>query len=76
VTGLLLDSHVLLWAMRQPERLSLRARQLMLSEHSSVLHFSYVSLWETAGKNSIGKLVLPDDWAQQIQPRNLSWFLG
>ena len=46
---LLLDTHVLLWAAYEPERLSDKAQRL-LSDPSSSLHFSVASLWEVAIK--------------------------
>jgi PIN domain nuclease of toxin-antitoxin system len=70
--GLLLDSHVLLWSLAQPERLSRRARELIVSEQS-LLHFSVASLWEIAVKLSSGKLDLPKDWLDQMQSRMSDW---
>jgi PIN domain nuclease of toxin-antitoxin system len=72
VTGLLLDSHVLLWSLAQPERLSPRARELIVGEQST-LHFSVASLWEIAVKLSIGKLELPNDWLDQMLSRMSDW---
>lgn len=72
MTAFLLDSHVMLWALAQPERLSDRARELIQSEQST-LHFSVASLWEIALKLSIGKLELPADWFEQLQARLSGW---
>ena len=46
---LLLDTHVLLWAAVQPERLSAKARGLLSDEQSQLL-FSPTRLWEIAVK--------------------------
>jgi PIN domain nuclease of toxin-antitoxin system len=51
---LLLDTHLLLWAADQPERLS-RAARTLLNDSQNTLVFSAVSLWEIATKQSIGR---------------------
>ena len=51
---LLLDTHVLLWAAYEPERLSDKAQRL-LSDPSSSLYFSVASLWEVAIKSALGR---------------------
>jgi len=47
---LLLDTHILLWAKAQPERLPSAARGL-LTDADNDLVFSVVSLWEVAIKS-------------------------
>ena len=51
---LLLDTHVLLWAAGEPNRLSRDARNLLLDE-ANRLHFSSASLWEVAIKSGLGR---------------------
>jgi len=51
---LLLDTHILLWAAVEPERLSETARSL-LEDNNNELMFSAVSLWEIAIKTSRGR---------------------
>lgn len=51
----LMDTHVFLWWMAKPERLSMRIREL-LTTTPEVVAFSSVSAWEIAIKTSIGKL--------------------
>jgi PIN domain nuclease of toxin-antitoxin system len=51
---LLLDTHVLLWAAGQPERLPPAVREL-LEEPDNELVFSVASLWEIAIKQSLGR---------------------
>ncbi len=46
---LLLDTHILLWAVTEPDRLSARARAAILDE-ANELWASHVSLWELAIK--------------------------
>lgn len=48
----LLDTHLLLWAGQEPERLSSAARTLMGDEANTLL-FSAASLWEVAIKASL-----------------------
>lgn len=49
---LLLDTHVVLWAAAQPERLKPRARRL-LADPQNVLLFSAANLWEVAIKRGL-----------------------
>ena len=51
---LLLDTHLLLWAAGQPERLSKQARRLIESEENE-LFFSSGSLWEIVIKRGLGR---------------------
>lgn len=51
---LLLDTHVLLWAAGQPERLSTKTRRL-LNDATNMLFFSAVSLWEVVIKRDLGR---------------------
>ena len=51
---LLLDTHLLLWAAGEPERLSSAARQL-LDDPAHALIFSAASLWEIAIKHRLGR---------------------
>jgi PIN domain nuclease of toxin-antitoxin system len=52
--NLLLDTHLLLWAASEPERLSKKARQLLLDAENQ-LHFSSASVWEIAIKRALGR---------------------
>ena len=51
---LLLDTHVLLWAAGQPERLSTSARA-MLQDPQNQLVFSSANLWEVVIKRVLGR---------------------
>lgn len=55
MTGLLLDTHVLLWASAQPERLGPRATAVLLDD-SNEIRVSAVSAAEIAIKRSLGKI--------------------
>ena len=51
---LLLDTHILLWAANDPQRLSETTRTLLL-EPANTLYFSAVSLWEIVIKRGLGR---------------------
>ena len=61
---LLLDTHLLLWAVGMPDRLSTEARSL-LQDPDNQLAFSVASLWEIAIKRGLGR----SDF--QVDPRLL-----
>ena len=50
----LLDTHVLLWAAGQPERLS-ESVHAALQDRQNQLYFSSVSIWEIVIKRSFGR---------------------
>jgi PIN domain nuclease of toxin-antitoxin system len=52
---LLLDTHLLLWAAGEPERLPAEVRAL-IEEMGNELLFSAASLWEVAIKRGLGRL--------------------
>jgi PIN domain nuclease of toxin-antitoxin system len=51
---LLLDTHVLLWAAAEPDRLSHETRAL-LCDPVNVLQFSAASMWEIVIKSGLGR---------------------
>lgn len=51
---LLLDTHLLLWAAAEPDRISLRARKLIDDPRNELL-FSAANLWEVAIKRGLGR---------------------
>lgn len=61
---LLLDTHVLLWAAGEPERLRPSARAL-IEDPENDPYFSAASLWEVAIKSGLGR----DDFS--VDPRVL-----
>lgn len=61
---LLLDTHLLLWAVGMPDRLSTAARAL-LEDSDNQLFFSAASLWEIAIKRGLGRADF------QVDPRLL-----
>lgn len=62
----LLDTHVLLWALADDERLSETARSVIIDEANDVV-VSVVSAWEVAVKRALGKLKAPSNLRQVIK---------
>ncbi len=62
--NLLVDTHLLLWAAGEPQRLSKRARRL-LEDPGTHLWFSAASLWEITIKHGLGR----NDF--RVDPRQL-----
>ena len=56
----LLDTHVALWALAEPQELSPPAR-MALEDAKNEIFVSVVSAWEIAIKRALGKLEAPDD---------------
>lgn len=50
----LLDTHILLWSVQAPERLSAAARAIILDPSTTIL-FSAVNIWEVAIKHALRK---------------------
>ncbi len=57
---LLLDTHALLWAIVEPDRLSDRAREA-LQDGGNDVFASAVGVWEIEIKRALRKLEAPDD---------------
>ena len=49
---LLLDTHILIWALNDDPRLPQKARELLLKPENSI-YYSVVSIWEVAIKHAI-----------------------
>jgi PIN domain nuclease of toxin-antitoxin system len=62
---LLLDTHVLLWWLSEPERLTQNV-YLAIAEPINAVYVSAASIWEKAIKVSIGKLRLPGQLEQDV----------
>ena len=61
---LLLDTHLLLWAVGDPRRLSSKAQNL-LGDPATELMFSTASIWEVVIKSALGR----DDF--RVNPQQL-----
>ena len=55
---LLLDTHILLWALTDDPRLSIPVRTLLLEPHNDVF-FSAASVWEIAIKRTLRRSEMP-----------------
>lgn len=53
----LLDTHIILWTLMNPEKLSKKVREI-LSNPSNEIAVSSISFWEVSLKYSLGKLDL------------------
>jgi len=62
---LLLDTCTFLWAIAEPEKLSVTAREAFADPANEVF-LSVVSCWEIALKHSLGRLPLPESPARFI----------
>lgn len=62
---LLLDSHVLLWALASPEQLRESTRKAIISPENKVF-VSAATLWELRLKVAKGKLHLPSDFTDVL----------
>lgn len=62
---LLLDTHALLWWLAD-EGLAASAREA-ISDPANEVAVSAASAWEISIKKSLGKLIAPDDLADQVQ---------
>ena len=62
---LLLDTHIWLWSLQDPERLGHRARQ-ELGNPENELWLSPISTWEALVWNAKGRLQLPADLADWV----------
>ena len=70
--GILLDTHVLLWTLYEPQRLAPPARTV-LADPGREVWFSAVSIWEVAIKQSLGR---PDFTASPFDVRNEALRIG
>jgi PIN domain nuclease of toxin-antitoxin system len=59
MSGILLDTHVVLWLLDDSPRLGIQARARITA--SAAAHVSAASTWELAIKAATGKVTLPDD---------------
>ena len=63
---LLLDTHILLWSVFEPSKLSLSFQE-SIAKPENMVSVSIVSLWEIAIKQSLGRLTIPDVFFDKIQ---------
>jgi PIN domain nuclease of toxin-antitoxin system len=61
----MLDTHALLWALFEPDKLGRRTRAILKAPENVVL-VSPLSYWEISLKSGLGKLELPDTDPSEI----------
>jgi PIN domain nuclease of toxin-antitoxin system len=71
VTGLLLDTHVLLWARGEPARIDMSVRE-RITDPAVAVFFSSASIWEIAIKHALGKLRMPANLLDTMAERSFS----
>jgi PIN domain nuclease of toxin-antitoxin system len=71
VTGLLLDTHVLLWARGEPRRIAESVRD-RITDPAVAVFFSSASIWEIAIKHALGKLNMPANLLETMAERGFS----
>ncbi len=63
--NLLLDTHVLIWALENNPTLSSKAKKAIIRAENMVF-VSSASLWEIEIKRSLGKIEVPDNIREEI----------
>ncbi|MXW86271.1 MAG: type II toxin-antitoxin system VapC family toxin [Boseongicola sp. SB0667_bin_21] len=76
---LLLDTHMLLWALNDDPKLTLQARKALRDAQDRIV--SAVSIWEISIKRSIGKLRIEGDPVRYARaagcaPLSVTWSHG
>lgn len=64
--SLLLDTHILIWCLTEPRRLSEETRRVVVDPETRVF-VSAASVWEIAIKQNLGKLDAPADLEHQME---------
>lgn len=65
--NLLLDTHVVIWALAEPDRMSAAARRALGDPENEVV-VSAVTALEIAVKQSLGKITLPGPAESWLEP--------
>jgi len=61
----LIDTHTFLWSIMDPDRLGLKARDI-LQESDNRIFVSVISFWEISLKHALGKISLIDILPEQL----------
>jgi PIN domain nuclease of toxin-antitoxin system len=69
--NVLLDAHILIWALENNPALSENARNA-ITEGSNMVFVSSASIWEISIKQSIGKLKAPDNLLEELLSHRFS----
>ena len=68
----LIDTHILLWSLHEPEKLTLERRQ-QIEDRSNTVYVSSVSIAEIAIKCSLGRLTVDADLLSAVQDGGFEW---
>lgn len=71
MTGLLLDTHVLLWWRGEYRRIGASVLEKIADPESAVF-YSSASIWEMAIKHALGKLRMPADLLETMAERGFA----
>ncbi len=63
--NLLLDTHVLIWALENNPKLSVEAREAII-DGKNLVFVSAASAWEISIKEAMGKIEIPDNLIKEI----------
>ena len=69
--NILLDTHILIWALENNQKLSKKGRNLII-DPDNLIFVSSVSIWEITIKSSLGKLNVPDNLLEEIKLHRFS----
>ena len=69
----LLDTHVLLWWLEEPKKLSKKA-QTIIQNRALSIYVSSVSFWELAIKNSLGRIICQEIFCKFWKVKILLFF--
>lgn len=70
MSGYLLDTHVLLWWLTEPDRLPAQARTV-IADTTNPIYVSAAAIWEMAIKKSIGRLEMPSNLLEVLEQERI-----
>lgn len=70
--NLLIDTHIVVWSLIEPEKISDKAMQLLVSSENEVW-VSSLSVWEMVTKIQIGKMALEKGFEKEITRQGFSF---
>lgn len=70
--AVLLDTHILLWALAEPDRLT-DSRRRLIEDRSNTVYASSVNAAEVAIKTSIGRLTVEGDLISLVEEAGVEW---
>ena len=69
--NVLLDTHILIWALENSPSLSKKARDV-ITTGANMVFVSSASVWEISIKKSTGKLIVPDNLLEELAAHRFS----